>query len=373
MKPQGVLIFDYSFSLFLFFALTALKGRFMRTSDDLELTDISPQRPQCAHPTADVAGGASLTTAVVYPASTEARVNVLPAQANDPPGLRPNALELASNPLRNPAGGPTDQTKMGTNKMSCDSNLSEAHNKETAAAAASSLRQQPLVADRVDGEWWSHPPRRHAFERPLHPLQVAAAVLKLVLLALYFTAVFPSLVRSGFVVFSAVSCTVLCASFVVVVVSQVGCSLTDIGDHGQEGQFCHYCERLVRDSSKHCKACNKCVLGFDHHCKWLNTCIGKANYRIFLTYVCSTVAASGTLVVSAVLYLTLQWHTLSEDGSNGSALSSTAAGSTYSRVGAVVLAVLSFLTWALLMHLLLFHVRLNYLKLTTFQFALRNS
>ncbi|XP_022881846.1 probable protein S-acyltransferase 22 isoform X2 [Olea europaea var. sylvestris] len=67
----------------------------------------------------------------------------------------------------------------------------------------------------------------------------------------------------------------------------------------EDGMFyCSLCEVEVFKYSKHCRVCDKCVDNFDHHCRWLNNCIGKRNYRKFFT-----------LMVSALLLLTLQWST----------------------------------------------------------------
>jgi len=37
----------------------------------------------------------------------------------------------------------------------------------------------------------------------------------------------------------------------------------------------------VYESSYHCKICERCVEKFDHHCAFVNNCIGEQNYSIF--------------------------------------------------------------------------------------------
>ena len=49
---------------------------------------------------------------------------------------------------------------------------------------------------------------------------------------------------------------------------------------------CVVCDKWADSSTKHCAACNKCVKGFDHHCLWLNNCIGSNNYRKFFILIC---------------------------------------------------------------------------------------
>ncbi len=197
-------------------------------------------------------------------------------------------------------------------------------------------------------------------------MQVGALLLKAVLLVLYFTATFPSLLRLGRVFFAALSCAVISGSFVLIVISQYFTCMADVGDYSNEGGFCNYCERLTSARSRHCKACNKCVKGFDHHCKWLNSCIGQVNYKPFFLYVSSATVGTGALTVSAVVYLVLLWGELDSLESYSDTTPETTQ--MYCRVAGVLLAVFSFAAWAPLMQLLLFHLRLIYLGKTTFEY-----
>ena len=56
---------------------------------------------------------------------------------------------------------------------------------------------------------------------------------------------------------------------------------TSPSEYSRSLHFCHVCELLQYDRSKHCKLCNRCVCEFDHHCTWLNGCVGNGNHRRF--------------------------------------------------------------------------------------------
>lgn len=73
--------------------------------------------------------------------------------------------------------------------------------------------------------------------------------------------------------------------------------------HGVTVKYCATCHiwRLPRMS--HCGTCNCCVLVHDHHCLFLNNCIGSRNYRYFLWFLVTTVAACVLLAVISFVRL----------------------------------------------------------------------
>eukprot|EP01012_Entosiphon_sulcatum_P058057 TRINITY_DN81993_c0_g1_i1.p1 TRINITY_DN81993_c0_g1~~TRINITY_DN81993_c0_g1_i1.p1 ORF type:complete len:549 (-),score=48.92 TRINITY_DN81993_c0_g1_i1:179-1825(-) len=137
----------------------------------------------------------------------------------------------------------------------------------------------------------------------------------------------------------------------------------------QEAPFecnaCLYCHSWVHRSSKHCKKCNKCVYGFDHHCKWLNNCVGARNYRLFFSFVCSTL-----LVVSLQFCVEMyQFVDALRSPSWYRTRSHETLGCSY--IVPVVFDAIGFtvalVAWALLVHLLAFHLMLAWRKQTTYE------
>ncbi len=71
--------------------------------------------------------------------------------------------------------------------------------------------------------------------------------------------------------------------------------------HVIENGHCHLCDITISSQrTKHCSACNKCVDSFDHHCKWLNQCIGKRNYAWFFASVVTAVLIAALYFASAL-------------------------------------------------------------------------
>lgn len=48
--------------------------------------------------------------------------------------------------------------------------------------------------------------------------------------------------------------------------------------------MCPYCKMKKSKTTRHCVICKICVKAHDHHCKWINNCIGRANYRVFISF-----------------------------------------------------------------------------------------
>ncbi|XP_062942075.1 palmitoyltransferase ZDHHC11-like [Cynocephalus volans] len=152
--------------------------------------------------------------------------------------------------------------------------------------------------------------------------------------------------------------------------------------HVIQNQYCHVCKVTVSAKAKHCSACNKCVSGFDHHCKWLNNCVGSRNYWYFFGCVASALA--GLLCVMVILV-----YALAQFAVDPSRLRTDPAYKDVKNkdtwllflplfpvkvetpvvlsvwVFVLVLATTSFL---LLGHLLIFHVFLQFKKLSTFEY-----
>lgn len=73
--------------------------------------------------------------------------------------------------------------------------------------------------------------------------------------------------------------------------------------HGVTVKYCATCHIWRAPRMSHCAVCNCCVLVHDHHCVFLNNCIGARNYRHFLWFLLSTVAACALLAVLSLVRL----------------------------------------------------------------------
>lgn len=152
--------------------------------------------------------------------------------------------------------------------------------------------------------------RRNGCQLPLHIFQLLAIGVFLLLVAFYYTLLYPVFrLNSTFqyiqlYFFLAVS-TLTSVIVLVLLLLDPRDPLSplvpelDLPDEVIEGRrnieapnsrWCQYCVKCVNETSKHCRTCNKCVIGFDHHCVWLNTCIGSRNYRIFIISLLSLIS-----------------------------------------------------------------------------------
>ncbi|XQJ25424.1 palmitoyl acyltransferase 7, putative [Leishmania guyanensis] len=209
--------------------------------------------------------------------------------------------------------------------------------------------------------WRRSQPRRHAFERPLHSMQVMAFVFELLLIGLFWSSVF-----AGYILLytqDKQDCMAELVTFALLVLagtiwlygSLILISFRDCADRSNTGELCVFCRRCTRLSSKHCKACNKCVEGFDHHCKWLNMCVGDKNYRLFFSFVSAAVCVSLAGFAGGMTYLAKWWHVLAKNHN------------AYFRVGPIVMCVLIAIGVGPMIHLLLFHTYLCIIGKTTYQ------
>ncbi|CCW63518.1 unnamed protein product [Phytomonas sp. EM1] len=225
--------------------------------------------------------------------------------------------------------------------------------------------EQPCVAfcvDRSDPEGWRlRRPRRHAFEWPLHQLQLLACGLSAIGVGLFYAGVLmgyivvykgghPSCVRE-LVTFVTVESVLL----LVYLITWLWISFLENGDVEGVGEFCLYCCRDTHVESKHCKACNKCIVGFDHHCKWLNMCIGVKNYRLFIVYLSSAIFTMGVALASSLVLMLRWWKELT-------------ASHTYLIVVLILLSVLMLLGLIPTIHLMGFHVMLNLKRMSTYDY-----
>ncbi|KPI85274.1 putative palmitoyl acyltransferase 7 [Leptomonas seymouri] len=220
------------------------------------------------------------------------------------------------------------------------------------------------VNTRANPDGWKRiEARRHAFERPLHSLQIAALVYEVVVIVLFWSSVF-----AGYLLVytqdekdclaEIITFAVVCSAFIISLYVSLGLvSFKDCTDHDNRGEMCTFCRRRTHIESKHCKACNKCVDHFDHHCKWLNMCIGRKNYLLFFIFVSSACLATLTALVAGICLLSRHWAELERHH-------------LYFRVGPIVMCAITALGIGPMLHLLCFHVYLCHVGETTYQYIL---
>ncbi|EZG87104.1 DHHC palmitoyltransferase [Gregarina niphandrodes] len=157
--------------------------------------------------------------------------------------------------------------------------------------------------------------RRHGFERPYNPLQVASWVFFTLDLVLGFVCLPPTLPTTAAQSFYGLFAIVALATLVVAgIVTRMDPSddlvfLLDKNDAVLKGPpetyvQCDLCGAVDVDS-KHCRSCNKCVARFDHHCKWLNNCIGRKNYKWFFSLIVCVALLALTLLVYTVVSIVM--------------------------------------------------------------------
>lgn len=127
-------------------------------------------------------------------------------------------------------------------------------------------------------------------------------------------------------------------------------------------KYCATCRTYRPPRSSHCRMCDNCVDGCDHHCQWVNNCVGRRNYTHFFALILVTTLTLCLVIVTSALHLSLLTR---EDQINfGHALGKGAGSATAFCLAITVI-------WPV-GALLMYHVRLLYLNVTTIE-QIRNS
>lgn len=160
--------------------------------------------------------------------------------------------------------------------------------------------------------------RRNGLSLPLHPLQILATVVIIVLTLLNYLTLCVNIPvhpwRWLSIVLSSLAVLPLLGVYIALalidpaddeVIANSRGPRTDF-DRRQHAHviqqfYCHVCAVHVTDKAKHCSCCNKCIYAFDHHCIWLNTCVGGKNYRLFLAMLSLVVVGTLFLFLNSLL------------------------------------------------------------------------
>ncbi|KAF7305047.1 hypothetical protein MKEN_01219700 [Mycena kentingensis (nom. inval.)] len=122
-------------------------------------------------------------------------------------------------------------------------------------------------------------------------------------------------------------------------------------------KYCPTCKTYRPPRSSHCKMCDNCVDGCDHHCQWVNNCIGRRNYTSFFVMLVSVTLTLVLIISTSAIHLALL--TTREHISFRQALKEGA--------GSAVVFLLSILVFWPVTLLLMYHMRLLLLNITTLE------
>ncbi|KAL0224614.1 hypothetical protein RCL1_002526 [Eukaryota sp. TZLM3-RCL] len=212
--------------------------------------------------------------------------------------------------------------------------------------------------------------RRNGFQLPPDIAQLAAWIVAFLTVISFIFAIFPALPS-----FWNWFCLVLFFSlFISGSISYIKCTIINPCDDAlflppspllplalldDEKVYCHICKVRVGKRTKHCKICNKCVDNFDHHCRWTNNCVSqRKNYASFLFLLTLMSLFSVFLSLLALILLIFQVF------------------STFSlHFFTIVIVLFILITYTIasyfLIELLLFHIKLISLNLTTYEFIVK--
>lgn len=209
--------------------------------------------------------------------------------------------------------------------------------------------------------------RKNGFQRPFGVIQVFSWVFFVLILINFIVFTLPFLrIEETVSITQAVALITLLLCLPIVTFYWGLATWKNAGDDvGQTvGNFCRLCFKYVKDKSRHCKICNKCVVGFDHHCSLLNNCIGENNYIYFIKLLTSSLCISLSVFIFSFL-LTVRIAYQLEKISNSKVLPINVV------LGLNILTlILTFSVVLGICSLLLLHLYLKYLGMTTYEYII---
>ncbi|KZT09632.1 uncharacterized protein LAESUDRAFT_722601 [Laetiporus sulphureus 93-53] len=125
-------------------------------------------------------------------------------------------------------------------------------------------------------------------------------------------------------------------------------------------KYCQTCRTYRPPRSSHCKMCDNCVEGCDHHCQWVNNCVGKRNYTTFFTFLFSAVVTLILVICTTAVHLYLLTRAPFHLDFRKALQTTQGSGS----AAAFMMSIL--VIWPVLA-LLLYHLRLLLLNVTTIE------
>lgn len=127
------------------------------------------------------------------------------------------------------------------------------------------------------------------------------------------------------------------------------------------------CNTHVSIRAKHCGDCNRCVEKFDHHCRWLNNCVGELNYSTFFKLIIFVWCQSFMHNVTNMVILVFFYSEHEEVCDTHLSFFGRTLFTEFSILLYIAI-IFNIITLLFLTHLILYHIRLIYRGMTTFEY-----
>ncbi|KAI8904133.1 DHHC palmitoyltransferase-domain-containing protein [Gorgonomyces haynaldii] len=225
--------------------------------------------------------------------------------------------------------------------------------------------------------------KRNGLERPFHIYFVLHIVFWLLFVGVFFgfcvwflplKLQYPVLVSLGIITVAECICTIYTVSVdpqdTNVILKKQPRNIHYIKHLGvpvidQETHICQVCNVKVGTQTKHCKPCNKCVEVFDHHCELLSTCIGRKNYHTFLGILVLGNLALLSFGASGLYGFSLYFYNHQDFLTQLEAFSIPQEAAKGTAAGLFLYSCLCIGFLGGLLNLLIFHLRICYIGMTT--------
>ena len=125
-------------------------------------------------------------------------------------------------------------------------------------------------------------------------------------------------------------------------------------------KYCTTCNIYRSPWTHHCDTCGFCIEKFDHHCAFIGTCIGKKNYVDFVLYVLFMTLETFYTAVTSLIFLCIGL-------SDSDLYKEHKAWEIIKLAALLIILVISLIVGLFVIYLLIYHLRLIFKNLTTYE------